>query len=218
MKMLRKSSWQDRITYHVQEHSSLYVFVAVLLLMGVIFGAILVNSLQVSQKQDLYFYLSRFFGQVSKGQFANAGEMFRESYLSQLKYIGFIWILGISIIGLPLIFILLFLKGVVVGFTVGFLVSQLGWNGLLLVFVAVLPQNIIIIPTFLIMTTIAASFSLRMIRHQFIRKVNEPLLPLFMRYTCFFLIIGVVLAVASGIEAYVSPTFMKQVMDTINKK
>lgn len=216
--MLRKSSWQDRITHHIQEHSSLYVFVSVLLLMGVVFGAILVNSLQASQKQDLYFYLSQFFGQVSKGEFANAGEMFRESYLSQLKYIGFIWILGISIIGLPLIFILLFLKGAVIGFTVGFLVSQLGWKGLLLALVAVLPQNLIIIPTFLVMTTIAAGFSLRMIRHQFIRKINEPLLPFYIRYTCFFLIIGAILAIASGVEAYAAPVFMKEVVETISKK
>ncbi|MDZ5610000.1 stage II sporulation protein M, partial [Bacillus pseudomycoides] len=164
------------------------------------------------------FYLSRFFGQVSKGEFAIASDMFRESYFSQLKYIGFIWLLGISIIGLPLIFILLFLKGVVVGFTVGFLVSQHGWNGLLLAFVSVLPQNLIIIPTFLVMTTIAASFSLRMIRHQFIRKITEPLLPLLIRYTCFFLVIGVVLAISSSIEAYASPVLMKEVVGIINKK
>ena len=45
---------------HIQENSSLYIFNAVLLLMGVIFGAILVNSLQINQKQDLSFYLQRF--------------------------------------------------------------------------------------------------------------------------------------------------------------
>ncbi|MDR4326642.1 stage II sporulation protein M [Bacillus pseudomycoides] len=215
--MLRKT-WQNRVIFHIQENSSLYIFVSVLLLMGVVFGAILVNSLQVNQKQDLSFYLNRFFGQVSKGEFAIASEMFRESYFSQLKYIGFIWLLGISIIGLPLIFILLFLKGVVVGFTVGFLVSQHGWNGLLLAFVSVLPQNLIIIPAFLVMTTVAASFSLRMIRHQFIRKINEPLLPMLIRYTCFFLIIGVILAIASSIEAYASPVLMKEVVESINKK
>lgn len=213
-----RKNWQDRVMSHIQENSSLYIFNAVLLLMGVIFGAILVNSLQINQKQDLSFYLQRFFGQVSKGEFAIAGEMFQESYFSQLKYIGFIWILGISIIGLPLIFILLFVKGVVVGFTVGFLVSQHGWNGLLLAFVSVLPQNLIIIPVFLVMTTIAASFSLRMIRHQFIRKITEPLLPLLIRYTCFFLVIGVVLALASSVEAYASPVLMKEVVETINKK
>ncbi|PFK34132.1 stage II sporulation protein M [Bacillus cereus] len=215
--MLRKT-WQNRVISHIQENSSLYIFNSVLLLMGVVFGAILVNSLEVNQKQDLSFYLNRFFGQVSKGEFAIAGDMFQESFFSQLKYIGFIWVLGISIIGLPLIFILLFLKGVVVGFTVGFLVSQHGWNGLLLAFVSVLPQNVIIIPAFLVMTTIAASFSLRMIRHQFIRKITEPLLPLLIRYTCFFLAIGAVLAIASSIEAYASPVLMKEVVEIINKK
>ncbi|WP_028399546.1 stage II sporulation protein M [Ectobacillus panaciterrae] len=215
--MVRKS-WQDRAACHIQENSSLYLFVSVLLLMGVIFGAVLVNSLQASQKQDLYFYLSRFFGQVSQGKFASSGEMFQESYFSHLKYIGLIWLLGISVIGLPIIFILLFLKGVVVGFTVGFLVNQLGWNGFLLSFAAVLPQNLIIIPVFLVMTMAAASFSLRMIRHQFVRRMHEPLLPLFVRYTCFFLVIGLALALASGIESYISPALMKSIVEAINKK
>ena len=67
------------------------------------------------------------------------------------------------------------------------------------------------------MTTIAASFSLRMIRHQFIRKITEPLLPLLIRYTCFFLVIGVVLALASSVEAYASPVLMKEVVEAINK-
>ncbi len=104
------------------------------------------------------------------------------------------------------------------GLQLVFLVSQHGWNGLLLAFVSVLPQNLIIIPAFLIMTTIVASFSLRMIKHQFIRKINEPLLPLLIRYTCFFLIIGAVLAIASSIEAYASPILMKEVVEVINKK
>lgn len=68
------------------------------------------------------------------------------------------------------------------------------------------------------MTTIAASFSLRMIRHQFIRKITEPLLPLSIRYTCFFLVIGAVLALASSVEAYASPVLMKEVVEAINKQ
>ncbi|MDG4655681.1 stage II sporulation protein M [Ectobacillus antri] len=215
--MLHKT-WQDKVAAHVQEHSSLYVFVSVLLLMGVIFGAILVNSLQEGQKQDLYFYLSRFFGQVSEGKFVSAVEVFKESYFSHLKYIGFIWLLGVSVIGLPLIFILLFLKGVVVGFTVGFLVSQLGWNGFLLAFVAVLPQNLVIMPVFLFMTVTAAGFSLRMIRHQFIRRMHEPLLPVLVKYTGIFLVIGCILVGASAVEAYVSPMFMKGIIEGIQKK
>ena len=51
---------------HLREHSSIYLFVIVLFLMGVIFGAVVVNSLSFTQKEDLFYYLSQFFGQVSK--------------------------------------------------------------------------------------------------------------------------------------------------------
>ena len=54
--------------------------------------------------------------------------------------------------------------------------------------------------------------------YQFIRKITEPLLPLLIRYTCFFLVIGVVLALASSVEAYASPVLMKEVVEAINKK
>ena len=117
--------------------------------------------------------------------------MFRESYFSQLKYIGFIWILGISIIGLPLIFILLFVKGVVVGFTVGF--SKSAWMEWTIISICICFATKFNYHSSLSRyDNHSASFSLRMIRHQFIRKITEPLLPLLIRYTCFFLVIGVV--------------------------
>ena len=71
--------------------------------MGVIFGAVLVNSLSFSQKEDLFYYLSQFFGQVIKGEIAASHEMFSQSIIHNVKYISLIWILGISVIGLPVI-------------------------------------------------------------------------------------------------------------------
>ncbi|MFP3325614.1 stage II sporulation protein M, partial [Planococcus sp. SIMBA_160] len=87
--------------------------------MGVIFGAIIVNSMTISQKEDLFYYLNQFFGQLTNEKAAESKEMFLQSFLHHMKYLGLMWILGISIIGLPLIFLMIFLKGIVVGFTVG---------------------------------------------------------------------------------------------------
>src|SRR5690606_17288878 len=101
--MKKQQSIPALIEEHFREHSSIYLFITVLFMMGIIFGAIIVNSLNFSQKQDLFYYLSRFFGEVSGGTQAEAGEMFKQSYLHNLKYVGLIWILGISIIGLPII-------------------------------------------------------------------------------------------------------------------
>ena len=76
--------------------------------------------------------------------------MSQSSYWSiaalHLKWIGLIWILGLSVIGLPGILILDFLKGVLIGFTVGYLVGQYSWKGLLFALVSIAPQNLFIIP------------------------------------------------------------------------
>ena len=151
---MKKRIYQKVALTHFRENSSVFIFVIVLFLMGVIFGAIVVNSMSFTQKEDLFYYLSQFFGQMSNGKESNANTIFFQSILHNSKYIGLMWLLGISIVGLPVILILLFIKGMVVGFTVGFLVNQMGWKGFLLSFVSILPQNIIIIPVFIIMAVI----------------------------------------------------------------
>lgn len=197
-----------------REHSSIFLFIVVLFLMGVIFGAIVVNSMNFTQKEDLFYYLSQFFGQVSDGNVAENSDLFLQSFFHNSKFIGLIWILGISIIGLPIILILLFVKGMVVGFTVGFLVSQMGWKGFMLAFVSILPQNLIIIPVFIIMAAFSVIFSLRMIKKQFIKKYAQPILPFFKGYIFALIIAVIFISAASGVEAYLSPWLMKTIISS----
>jgi stage II sporulation protein M len=215
--MKKRSAIQNAAINHITEHSSLYVFIIVLFLMGVIFGAVLVNSLSFTQKEDLFYYLSQFFGQVSQGKINSDYAMFKQSLTHNVNYIGFIWILGISIIGLPVILILLFLKGMVVGFTVGFLVNQMGWNGFLLSFVSILPQNIFIVPIFIVIAALSVSLSMKMIRRVFLKQVREPLKPIIYRYIVTLAASIVFLSAAAGIEAYLSPPLMKSVVSFLGK-
>ncbi|MFB6465927.1 stage II sporulation protein M [Cytobacillus sp. Hz8] len=211
-----KRKWnQNSIVNHISEHSSIYIFIIVLFLMGVIFGAIVVNSLSMTQKEDLFYYLSQFFGQVSAGKVAASKDLFIQSFLHNSKFIGLFWLLGISIIGLPVILILLFMKGMVVGFTVGFLVNQMNWKGFLLSFVSVLPQNFIIIPIFIIAATLAVSFSLRMVKREFMKKMGQPFLPMFSKYLLAFSVALLFIVFAAAIEAYISPTLIKSVIHSI---
>jgi stage II sporulation protein M len=212
---MKKKMYQSVVATHFREHSSIYLFVVVLFLMGVIFGAIVVNSLTFSQREDLAYYLSQFFGEVSNGKVAASKDVFAQSLFDNSKFIGMMGILGISIIGLPVILIVLFMKGLVIGFTVGFLVNQMGWNGFLLSFVSVLPQNFIIIPVFIITATVAVSISLKMIRRQFMKKISEPILPLLGRYALVFVVAGLFLVIAALFEAYISPSLMKTVIETV---
>lgn len=152
------------IIEHIQKRAALYLFSAVLFMTGTAFGAMTVNSMEPVQKSELYSYVKEFFGQSSAGSVANPADLFVESFLHNMKFTGAMWIAGISIIGLPLIFVLLFLKGAVTGFSVGFLIQQMKWDGLLLSVSAILPQNVILVPVFLFTAVMSASCSIRLVQ------------------------------------------------------
>lgn len=215
---MKKRLYQSDAVSLIREHSSIFLFVVVLFLMGVIFGALVVNSMGITQKEDLFYYLSQFFGQVSDGKVAGNYDLFLQSFFHNSKFIGLMWILGISIIGLPVILIFLFIKGMVVGFTVGFLVSQMGLKGFILALVSILPQNLIIIPVFVMMAALSVIFSLRMIKKQFMKKFAQPSLPFFKRYIFALLAAVILIIAASGIEAYLSPWLMKAIISSTNLK
>ncbi len=213
---MKKSYYRRAVFITLKDYRSIFIFVTVLFMMGIIFGAVIVNSLSLIQKEDLFYYLSQFFGELKQGRVSASGEMFFYSVKENAKYFILMWILGISIIGLPIILILLFIKGIVIGFTVGFLVNQAGWHGFLLAAVSVLPQNIILVPLTILLASCAVIICIKMIRRQFFKTGREPLKPLFMQYT-FFLVVAIGGVIVAGlIEAFLSPGFMKLVIDGFN--
>jgi stage II sporulation protein M len=199
---------------HVQNQMSLYLFVVVLFMMGVIFGAIIVNTLSPVQKENLLTYLGHFFRGLDQQTIAEPKIAFQHTLGSHLKTIGLMWILGVSVIGVPFIFVLLFLKGLVIGFTVGFLVSQLSWQGLWFAFLAVVPHNLLVVPALMMVAVSGTSFSLLLAKNRLIQR-RGTIYPQFMSYSVLVTIMVGVLMLASFFEAYVSPALMRWALPTI---
>jgi stage II sporulation protein M len=211
--MNRNKILSYQLRQHFQKHAAIYVFTTMLFIIGVIFGAIIVNSLNAQQKHDLFHYLTKFFGQAAEGEFASSNEMFLYSIFHYMKFIGLIWILGLAVIGLPITLVLLFLKGIVVGFTVGFLVNQFGLEGFFLSFVSVMPQNLILIPAFIIVATGSISFSLRMIKQLMGERTKEALPRQLVKYTVFVVVACLFIVGAAAFEGYISPSLIKFVVN-----
>lgn len=206
---MRKRFGQSFQAY-LSEHQTLYVFTIVLFAMGVVFGAILVNSLGLSQKEELLRFLEYFFSNMNSGGLADPQLHFLQSFAFYLKTVGIMWILGLSIIGLPMILLLLFLKGIVVGFTVGFLVSQMQGQGVLYALAGVLPQNMLVVPALILIGVGGISFSLRLIKTRLLSK-RDQIMPHFMTYSALVVIMFSVLTVAALFETFVSPTLIRYV-------
>jgi stage II sporulation protein M len=176
--------------------------------MGVVFGAIIVNTLSDSQKQDLLHYMGYFFQGLNQNNIAEPRIAFQHAMGDHLKTLGLMWILGLSIVGLPLILILVFLKGLGIGFTVGFLVNQLSWKGLWFAMVAVLPHNLLVVPVMIFVAVSGLQFSLLLVKNRLIQR-RGTIYPQFLSYSVSVTAMAVVLVIASFFEAYVSPWLMR---------
>src|SRR5690625_1326737 len=115
--------WKSSMQQYIAEHLPMYMFVSVLFLVGVVFGALLVNSLSLEHNQEINRYLGSFFHMLDQGGAIDGSAYFKEAFSTHLKWFLLIWVLGLSVIGLPLILVLDFLKGVLIGFTVGYFVG-----------------------------------------------------------------------------------------------
>lgn len=188
---------------HFQNNITIYIFMIILFLTGIVFGAIIVNSMSFIQKQDLFFYLERFFGQFD-AKLPNHVAIFKSSVFYHAKYLMLLFLLGLSVIGLPVVWILLFLKGLMIGFSVGFIVNQLGVKGLFLAALAIAPQNLLIIPIYIVAGSLSMIFSLKLLSKIFTHKISQSILRPFQRYILIFFLLFAISIFAAVIEAYVS--------------
>ncbi|RDW21988.1 stage II sporulation protein M [Oceanobacillus chungangensis] len=194
---------------HVKENAIIYLFMMILFLTGIVFGAIIVNSMNFVQKQDLFFYLERFFGEIVNEQSIDHITILKQSFFYHIKYLLLLFILGLSVVGLPIVWILLYIKGLVIGFSVGFIVNQLGFKGLLLAALSIAPQNILIIPIYIIAGTLSMVFSLTLINKLFSRRNSQTIFQPFSRYVVIFTMLIVASFVAALVEAFVSNAAME---------
>ncbi|WP_405101315.1 stage II sporulation protein M [Oceanobacillus sp. FSL H7-0719] len=192
------------LSQHLKNYSIIYLFMIILFLSGIIFGAVIVNSMNFVQKEDLFFYLERFFNYTIEEQAVDKFTLFKESFFFHLKYLALLFVLGLSIIGLPIIWILLFIKGLVVGFSVGFIVKQLGSEGLLFSAVSIAPHNFIVIPIYIFAGSLAMIFALALLKKIFSKGSAFTLWQPFFNYMISFSIMIIFSIGAAVLESYVS--------------
>jgi len=196
----------SRLRQHLEEHFVSYFFVLVLFAVGVIFGAIAVKALTFSQKQDLLAFLQQFF--ASSMVVPNGSAVFLQTLTANLQLAGLIWLMGLVVFGLPLVIILVFLQGFVLGFSVGFLVHEMGAKGFLLAACSVLPHNLLLVPAILVISAMSIYFTFQTLRPS-LRPRRTTFRQRFTQYSGNCILMGIVIFVASVIETWFSPLLVK---------
>lgn len=195
---------------HFSQHITLYFVIILCFSVGIASGVFSVKALSESQKAQLTDYLvSTFQSLFSRGQINNS-QVLWESISYNFKTTIIIWIMAVSIIAFPLIFFIVGIRGFVLGFTIGFLIDNLGYKGILFSLVSILPHNIIILPSYIILSVVSINYSVSIIKSRKLNKyVKSEKTKKFFAYTFLTIVIYIILISGSLIEAYISPALFK---------
>lgn len=194
-----------KFVQHFYQSWWLYLLVGSCFLVGLLFGFWGMNSLGNSQASTVQSLFEEIAAQY--GDEFNFAVSARQAVLKNLLNLGKIFLLGLTIIGLPLVLVIVFTRGFVLGFTIEFFCQAKAWPGSILAILAILPPNLLAIPAYILAAVAAIKFSLYLLRGRQLRdnSISEAILKYFFSMLAFsLLMLGSAL-----IEGYFSPVIIK---------
>lgn len=121
-----------------------------LLLIGIIIGTILVNNISQEQKTEVTTYIQDYISNIKDGKSINKKAVFLETIKNNLIFTIILWFAGLTIIGIPIVYITIIFKGFTLGYTISIITAILGIEkGSIFVFSTMFLQNILAIPCIL---------------------------------------------------------------------
>ncbi|MBU3161763.1 stage II sporulation protein M [Clostridium frigoris] len=204
----------SNVNKHIQENYWLYIISILCVFTGIILGIYSVKYMGEFERNDLVNYLINFID-PSNTSGISYKLIFFQSIKNNLPVIIFLWFLGLTIVGLPIIVIIDLLKGFTVGFTFSFMISGLGKSGVGIAILGVLPQNLIYIPCIIFASVISMEFSIMLLRNKFNKQWTSSISSRIIYYSVIFVIIIVFLFIGIIIESYIAPYFVKNLINNL---
>ncbi len=186
---------------YFKERIFLLALVLILFLMGLTFGVLAANVLEKEQQQDLIGFVNQ---GLHGGAFLQNNIYTRQTVISNLQTVFFLFFMGISVIGVPLALLLIFTRGFILGFSFSFLFQAMGYKGLALSILGILPHNLFILPALFVMVVAIIDCAAALTKLRFTKRqiaIGEELI----RCAVITLIVIILMVVGGFVQGYVTP-------------
>lgn len=198
----------EKVREHILNNLVSYIVLTLLFASGIIGGAYIYNCYSKEEIGILYeFFLDA--QEIYKKGTGNNLAIFKNSLASSFQTVLLIWLLGFTVIGIPVILFSVVKKGFILGLITCFLISNYS-NGVLCAIILFFIQSAILIPAIFFVSNYSISLSKTLIGMVFgkIRfKVNFKYYLLF--YLGIFFGVAVVIIIYSLLEGYFTSNILK---------
>lgn len=209
MKRNKRVKILEIIKEHIFNNKKEYMIVSLLFIIGIFLGVLFVNHVQEAQKLEITTYLSTFIDKMKNTENLNHMELLKNSMGQNIMLAIILWFFGTTVIGLPVVFGLVLYRGFCLGYTIAVCITIMGLpQGILLVLILLLLQNILFIPAILALAVSGFKLYKSIIKDRNKENVKIEVV----RHTIFSLIMLLVLVLSSVIEIFLSTNILKGVI------
>lgn len=200
----------DKLNKRVTINRKLFIFLFLLFIIGLLVGSLFTTILKDSDQTLVKDSLNNFLTSINKNQL-KVETTFLPALFSQIVYVLSVWLLGVSILGLPIVIILYFSKAFTLGFSIGSLLYHYHTKGILLSIAYIFPHQIINFFIYTILTIYSLSLSLKLL-DSLIHKKRLDFRFILNKYL-FILILSLVgVIITSSLEIFVMPKLISYIL------
>ncbi|NLI93569.1 MAG: stage II sporulation protein M [Peptococcaceae bacterium] len=183
---------------HIRQYWVIYLTLSSVFLAGGVFGAVGSGVLDTQKASEL----SKFFVKLLGEQPTTVDSVFLQKIAKDyFLMMAAIWVLGLTVIGTPLVYLIVFSRGFILGFTIAFIIQVKNIAGLGLVLFTILLPSVLAIPCLLLGAGLATIFSFLLLQG----KSNGDILRKdFLYYSAASLLISLGAVAAGVLQGYFS--------------
>lgn len=204
-----KKIW-DKTFKKIHTNKRMLVFLFTLLFMAVLFGSFFATKLSTNDLEEIKSSLDTFFSMTKQNKL-NPLPAFFQSFGANIMFTIAIWILGISVIGAPLMIVLFFMKAFTLGFTIASMIKIYRLKGLLYSLIYIFPHQVINLLVFIFFIMFSMSLSITLFQ-ALLKKKTVDFSKVMNRYVFILAITISILIITSLLEIYLMPFLFRMVV------
>ena len=200
----------DKLKSKIKTNKRLVLFLCGISLIGLIFGSIFITIISKQDQSLIKSYIENFLNSVQDGKL-NYVDSIKNTLISNLSFIAVIWLLGISIIGIPIMIFMYFTKSFMIGFSIASFVLKYKFKGLLYAIIYIFPHHFINLIIFTLLMVYSMKFSFYL-ANSILKRKTMHFKNLINPYLGVLIIVVVVVVTTCMYETFAVPYFLKQIL------
>ena len=204
MKILLKC--KNIFVNYIKNNFKEYILVSLLFIIGLFISVLVINNCDNDCLEEISAYINDFIDNFKNAESINKIELFIDSVKNNIFLTLILWLAGTTIIGVPIVLIIILLRGLSLGYTISIVTYTLGtFKGLEFCFISILLKNLLFIPALL---TLGVS-SIKLYKSIIQDKRKENIKIEIIRHCIISILMLLILILSSLVDAFISAPFIR---------